>query len=503
MTALSYEFWQSKARQIGLRNSAFINGTSRSPEASKEYGVINPATGELLANVASCDHQDVELAVRAARDAFESGAWSEITPAERKSVITRLSALILEHREELALLESLDMGKPVMDAYNVDVAGAAAILSWYGEAADKLYDEIAPTGSSAVAMISREPIGVVAAVIPWNFPLDIAIWKIGPALAAGNSVILKPAEQTPHSALRLAELAIEAGLPEGVLNVLPGLGNTVGQALGRHPFIDCVAFTGSTSTGKRFLQYSAESNMKAVWLETGGKSPNLIFADCDDLEKAADMAAFGIFFNQGEVCSATSRLLVENSVRERFLELMIDRASKVVLGDPLDPATSMGPIVNARQADSVTDYIRKGLDEGAQLRCGGNRRQINGSDLFVEPTIFDRVDNTMCVAREEIFGPVLSVMGFDTEDQAVQIANDTPYGLAAAVWTDDLSRAHRVARKLKAGTVSVNTVDALSPLTPFGGYKQSGGIGRDLSLHALEKFTQLKTTWIALKEGDS
>jgi gamma-glutamyl-gamma-aminobutyraldehyde dehydrogenase len=339
---------------------------------------------------------------------------------------------------------------------------------------------------------------VVAAVIPWNFPLDLAIWKLGPALAAGNSVIVKPAEQTPHSVLRLAELAIEAGVPKGVFNVVPGLGQEIGKALGCHQDIDCLTFTGSTPTGKKFLHYSADSNMKPVWLETGGKSPNLIFSDCDDLEKAADKAAFGIFFNQGEVCSAASRLLVENSIKDQFLDLMLDRASKVNIGDPLNPATTMGPIVNAQQADKIAGYIKKGIEEGAILKFGGSRKQLNDSNLFIEPTIFDGVDNSMTVAREEIFGPVLSVIGFDTEEEAIQIANDTPFGLAAALWTDNLSRAHRVARKLKAGTVSVNTVDALSPMTPFGGFKQSG-IGRDLSIHAFDKFTQLKTTWIEIE----
>ena len=498
MGKLSYEYWQSMARGVELRNLAFIDGAAQPAKFGNTYEIVNPATSKILANVVACDQADADLAVNSARQAFDSGAWSNLSPSERKAIIVRLSALILENRDELALLESLDMGKPVMDAYNIDIPGAAAILSWYGEAADKLYDEMAPTGFSSVAMISREPIGVVAAVIPWNFPLDLAIWKLGPALAAGNSVIVKPAEQTPHSVLRLAELAIEAGVPKGVFNVVPGLGQEIGKALGCHNDIDCLTFTGSTPTGKKFLHYSADSNMKPVWLETGGKSPNLIFSDCEDLEKAADKAAFGIFFNQGEVCSAASRLLVENSIKDQFLDLMLDRASKVNIGDPLNPATTMGPIVNAQQADKIAGYIRKGIEEGAHLKFGGNRKHLNGSKLFIEPTIFDGVDNSMTVAREEIFGPVLSVIGFDTEEEAIQIANDTPFGLAAALWTDNLSRAHRVARKLKAGTVSVNTVDALSPMTPFGGFKQSG-IGRDLSIHAFDKFTQLKTTWIEIE----
>lgn len=502
MSRLTYEYWQAKACAIHFRNLAFIDGSAREAQSGRTYGIANPATGKPLADVAACDRLDADLAVGSARTAFESGVWSSLAPADRKVVLARMSALIMEHREELALLESLDMGKPVMDAYNVDIPGAAATLAWYGEVADKIYGEVAPTGPAAVAMISREPIGVVAAVVPWNFPLDLAIWKLGPALAAGNSVIVKPAEQTPHSVLRLAELAMEAGIPKGVLNVTPGLGQDIGQALGRHNDIDCLTFTGSTPTGRKLLAYSAESNMKPVWLELGGKSPNLIFADCDDLERAADMAAFGIFFNQGEVCSAASRLLVENAVKAEVLELMLERASRVVIGDPLDPSTTMGPIANSGQAEKISSLIQKGKEEGARLVYGGSRKMINGSDLFIEPTIFDGVCNTMTIAREEIFGPVLSVIGFDTEQQAIEIANDTPYGLAAAVWTDNLSRAHRVAGRLRAGSVSVNTVDALSPMTPFGGFKQSG-FGRDLSIHAFDKFTQMKTTWIQLKQGTS
>lgn len=499
MSEMTHEYWQSKAQNAVLLNQAFIGGEFTPAQSGNTYDVINPATGKLLAAVAACDESDVDRAVQSAREAFDSGVWSERTPAERKEVILKLSQLILEHKEELAVLETLDMGKPVMDALNVDMMGASAILAWYGEAADKIYDEIAPTANSAVAMITREPIGVVGAIVPWNFPLDLAIWKLGPALASGNSIIVKPAEQSPHSVLRLAELAIEAGLPKGVFNVVPGLGHESGKALGLHMDVDCVTFTGSTEVGKMFLRYSSESNMKPVWLETGGKSPNLIFADCENLDKAADFAAMGIFFNQGEVCSAASRLLVEKSIKDEFVAKMKERAAKVVIGDPLNPETTMGPIVSRKQADRVLSYITKGAEEGAELKAGGNSRTINDSDLYVEPTIFDGVNNEMSIAREEIFGPVLSVITFESEEEAIAIANDTPYGLAAALWTDNLSRAHRVAKKLKAGTVSVNTIDALSPATPFGGFKQSG-IGRDLSIHAFDKFTQMKTTWIELSD---
>jgi gamma-glutamyl-gamma-aminobutyraldehyde dehydrogenase len=342
-------------------------------------------------------------------------------------------------------------------------------------------------------MVTREPLGVVGAVVPWNFPLDLATWKLAPALAVGNSVVLKPAEQSPLSALRLAELAKEAGIPDGVLNVVPGMGETAGQALGRHPDVDCVSFTGSTEVGKLFLRYAGESNMKQIWLECGGKSPNIVFADTGDLEKAADMAAFGIFFNQGEVCSANSRLLVDRRIRDELVDLLKDRALRSSPGHPLDPETTLGALVDSNHTDRVMSYIEEGK-MSARLVTGGERLSLS-SDCFVSPTIFDDVDPGSVIVRDEIFGPVLSVIPFDSETEAVAIANDTHYGLAASVWTTDLSRALRISRSIRAGTVSVNTVDALSAATPFGGFKQSG-FGRDLSLHALDKYTGLKTTWI-------
>lgn len=422
------------------------------------------------------------------------GSWSRAAPAHRKEVLLRLAQLLRENLQELALLESLDMGKLVADAAAIDVPGSAGIFQWYAEAIDKLYDEVAPTGSGDLVLVRREPLGVIGAVVPWNFPLDMATWKCAPALAAGNSVVLKPAEQSPFSALRLAELAMEAGLPAGVLNVVPGLGETAGQALGRHMDVDCLAFTGSTAVGKMFLQYSGQSNMKQVWLETGGKSPNLVFADCGNLDAAADMAAFGIFFNQGEVCSANSRLLVQRSVKDAMVEKLAARAAATQPGDPLDPASKMGALVDARHAANVMRFVEAGK-KTARLVTGGDQVTVNGRGSFVQPTIFDDVSPQDTIAREEIFGPVLSVIAFDDEEEAIRIANDSVYGLAASLWTDSLSRAHRISERLHAGTVSVNTVDALSPMTPFGGFKQSG-FGRDLSLHALDKYTALKTTWI-------
>ncbi|UWQ60830.1 aldehyde dehydrogenase (plasmid) [Leisingera caerulea] len=489
--------WKSRAAALTFRGQAFIDGTFTDAASGKTFASVNPATGEVLAQVAECDAEDVNRAVAAGRRAFEDGRWSRMAPGDRKAVLLKLADLIRENLEEMALLDSLDMGKLVTDAATIDAPGSAHFFQWYAEAIDKVYDEVAPTGPGDLALVSRVPLGVVGAVTPWNFPLDMATWKAAAALAAGNSVVLKPAEQSPLSALRLAELAAQAGVPDGVLNVVPGFGATAGKALGLHMDVDCLAFTGSTAIGKMFMQYSGQSNLKQVWPETGGKSPNLVFADCEDLDAAADMAAFGIFFNQGEVCSANSRLYVERSIKDAFVEKLIARAEATQPGDPLDPASKMGAIVDEKQTEGIMRFVEAGK-ASANLVAGGARVTVDGKGCFVQPTIFDDVSHDNPLARDEIFGPVLSVIPFDSEAEAVAMANDSIYGLAASVWTDNLSRACRVADRLQVGTVSVNTVDALSAQTPFGGMKQSG-FGRDLSLHSLEKYTALKTTWIKYK----
>ena len=486
--------WQALADALTPRTQAFVDGAFRDARSGRTEPTIAPATGQVIADVAECDALDVDDAVAAARRSFDSGAWSKAGPDVRKATLLRLSQLILDARDELAVTDSLDMGKLVTDAWSIDAPGSAMILQFYAETVDKVNGEIPPTAPGNVALVQRVPLGVVGAVVPWNYPLEMAIWKVAPALAAGNSVVLKPAEQSPLSALRLAELAAEAGLPDGVLNVVPGRGETVGAAIGRHPDVDVVTFTGSTEVGKHFLRYAGESNLKQVWLECGGKSPNLVFADIDDLEEAAEYAARAIFFNQGEVCSANSRLLVQREIADEFTAAVVRHAQAVRLGHPFDPDATMGPLVDRTHASRVEQFLLEGARVGTVV-AGGSRVSIEGSDCYVEPTVITDLPLDSSPAAEEIFGPVLAVVPFDTEDDAVRIANDSPYGLAASLWTGNLSRAHRVADRLHVGTVSVNTVDALGPTTPFGGFKQSG-FGRDLSLHALDKYTGLKTTWI-------
>ncbi|UUC83629.1 aldehyde dehydrogenase [Stutzerimonas stutzeri] len=497
MPSLTFADWQQRARDLRIEGRAFIQGEYCAAAQGGQFDCISPVDGRVLAQVASCDLADAERAVASARAAFEAGSWAKLAPAKRKAVLIRFADLLEANREELALLETLDMGKPIGDSLTVDVPGAARALRWSGEAIDKIYDEVAATPHDQLGLVTREPVGVVAAIVPWNFPLMMACWKLGPALATGNSVVLKPSEKSPLTAIRIARLAIDAGIPAGVLNVLPGYGHTVGKALALHMDVDTLVFTGSTRVAKQLMIYAGESNMKRVWLEAGGKSPNIVFADAPDLQAAAQAAAGAIAFNQGEVCTAGSRLLVERSIKERFLPMVVEALKGWKPGNPLDPATNVGALVDTQQLNTVLGYIDAGRQAGAQVLIGGQRTLEETGGLYVEPTIFDGVDNAMKIAQEEIFGPVLSVISFDSAEEAVAIANDTPYGLAAAVWTADLSKAHRTARALRAGSVWVNQYDGGDMTAPFGGFKQSGN-GRDKSLHAFDKYTELKATWIQL-----
>jgi 4-guanidinobutyraldehyde dehydrogenase / NAD-dependent aldehyde dehydrogenase len=490
--------WRESAQRVNLSRQAFIAGKFTDAASGKLFDVVNPSNGKRLGNLPQCSAADVDRAVRAARQAFDDGRWAGMAPKARKKVMLKLAALVEKHRDELALIDTLSMGMPISISTGYCIQWTINALEWYGEAIDKLYDEIAPTDRSALALITKEPVGVVGAVLPWNWPMGLLGWKVPPALATGNSIVLKPDEQTSFSALRFAELTLEAGVPEGVFNVVTG-GPEVGEAIGRHPDIDVVGFTGSTEVGKLFLKYSAESNMKAVWTECGGKGPNIVFADAPDLDAAAQTAAFAIFLNTGQVCAAGSRLIVEESIKERVLEKITALGKQLVPSDPLQPETMLGPLAKSVQLDRVLSYIQAGRQEGARLIAGGGRANAESGGYFVQPTIFDAVSNDMRIAREEIFGPVLSTITFKTPEEAMRIANHSIYGLSGAIWTRDISKAHTLARALRVGSVAINAYadDAHDITVPFGGYKQSG-IGRDKSLHALDKYVQLKTTWVKL-----
>ncbi|CAM2188383.1 gamma-glutamyl-gamma-aminobutyraldehyde dehydrogenase [Paraburkholderia sacchari] len=493
----TYADWQDRAATLAIEGRAFIDGELRHARDGKTFACASPIDGRVLAHVADCGAADVDAAVAAARRAFSAQSWAGQNPRQRKAVLQRWAALMRDHLEELALLETLDSGKPISDTTHIDIPAAAYCVDWYAEAIDKIGGEVAPVDHHLVGLVTREPVGVVAAVVPWNFPLLMAAWKFGPALAAGNSVVLKPSEKSPLTAIRVAQLALEAGLPPGVFNVLTGAGE-VGRLLALHRDVDCIAFTGSTRTGRAIMECAAQSNLKRVWLELGGKSPNIVLPDCPDLDRAAQAAADAVFFNMGEVCTAGSRLLVHRDIKDVFIDKVIAAARRYVPGDPLDPAVTMGAIVDRAQLDRVLDYIESGRSEG-RLVAGGARVREETGGFYVEPTVFE-VKPDARIAREEIFGPVLSVIAFDTIDEAISIANDTEYGLAAAVWSADLATAHEVARRLRAGTVWVNGyADGSDDMNfPFGGYRQSGN-GRDKSLHALEKYTELKSTIVRLR----
>ena len=482
-----------------FRTDAFIDGAFRPALSGARFATENPATGRPLAEVAAGDAADIDLAVRAARRAFDDGRWSRRSPADRKVVLLRFADLLEANLEELAMLDSLEAGKPITDCREVDLPETIKTFRWYAEAIDKIFDAVAPTGPDALGLIVREPIGVVGAVLPWNFPIMMAAWKAAPALAAGNSMIIKPAELTSLSTIRLAELAAEAGLPDGVLNVVPGLGETAGQALGRHMDVDMVSFTGSTEVGRYFLKYAADSNLKQITLECGGKSPQVVMADAPDLDVVAADVLIAGFMNMGENCSCGSRLIVHRSVQDALVERLVAQLDGWVVGDPLDPATKLGPMIERPHLDKVLGYIESGRAAGARVAAGGSRILEETGGYFVAPTIFDGVRNDMKIAREEIFGPVLSTIPFDTEEEAIALANATSYGLAASLWTTDLDTAFRVGRAIRAGTVSVNSYSEGDITTPFGGYKESGFGGRDKGLEAFDQYTEKKTLWITLR----
>ena len=489
--------WHALAAECRPDGRLLIDGRRCDSAAGETFGCVSPIDGRTIAQVARGQGADIDAAVASARRAFDDGRWAHKPPAVRKKILVRFAEKVLAAKDELALLETLDMGKPIGDSLSVDVPASARCIAWYGEAIDKVYDEIAPTARSALALITREPMGVVGAIVPWNYPLLMTAWKLGPALAAGNSVVLKPSEKAPLSVLRLAELAIEAGLPEGVFNVVPGYGFEAGEALALHMDVDAIGFTGSTRVGRKMLEYAGRSNLKRVYNELGGKSAFVVFDDCNDIARAARTAAGSLFFNQGESCNAPTRMLVHERVADEFMAVVTAQLPKYQPADPLDPDTAMGALVDGAQLQSVLGYIDSGCSEGARLVAGGRQALAESGGFYIEPAVFDGVTNQMRIAREEIFGPVMSVIRFSTEAEAVAIANDSPYGLQASVWSHQLDRAHRVARNLRAGTVHVNQYDEDDITVPFGGYKQSGN-GRDKSLHAFDKYTELKTTWLRL-----
>ena len=492
---LSYEEYQAQAAALTLPTTAFIDGHFQPARAGGTFASVNPATGEPLAQIAACNADDINLAVEKAREAFDQGRWSKLHPAERKGVLITLAKLIKRNRHELAVMESLDSGKPVRDCAEVDIPETINTILWHAEAIDKIYDQTAPAGDDAIAMIVREPVGVVGCVLPWNFPLLMLAWKIAPALAAGNSVIVKPAEQTSLTALRVAELAMEAGVPRGVLNVVPGMGPDTGEPLGLHNDVDMVSFTGSTETGRRFLRYAADSNLKKVVLECGGKNPAIVLDDAENLDLVAEHVVNAAFWNMGENCSANSRLIVQAGVKAELLEKITAHLRDWRTGDPLNPAHNLGALVDNEHFNMVCGYLHD-LAEGEKVVVGGER----GDGCYVLPTVIDGVQPGSKLAREEIFGPILSVITVNSVEEAITVANDTDYGLTASVFSANGKKALRAARAVRAGTVTVNCYGEGDITTPFGGYKQSGFGGRDNSLHAHDQYTELKTIWIDLSD---
>ena len=493
MDLLTFEEYKSIAKNLVLPTNAYVDGGYRPAASGKTFDTVNPATGEVLAQIAACGAEDVDFAVLKARESFDDGRWSKLHPSDRKDVLIRLAKLITRNARELAVMEAIDSGKTIYDCETVDIPETIHCIKWHAEAIDKIYDQVSPASDDHIAMVVREPVGVVGLVLPWNFPLLMMAWKIGPALAAGCSVVVKPAEDTSLTALRLAELATEAGVPKGVLNVVPGMGPDVGEPLGRHMDVDMVSFTGSTATGRRFLTYSGESNLKEVTLEMGGKNPCVVMDDAENLDVVAQHIVNGAYWNMGENCSATSRLIVHENIKEDLLTKVMAHAREWNVGDPLDPETRVGALVSKAHFDKVCSYLDKAASD--TVRLGGNA--IDGA--YVEPTIVETAMDS-ALMREEIFGPVLSVVTVKSFDEAIAVANDTEYGLAASLFTSNTKRAIRGARMIRAGTVTVNSYGEGDISTPFGGFKQSGFGGRDNSVHAHDQYTQLKTIWLDLSD---
>ena len=496
MSLLTLEEYKAIGAGLTFPTQAFIDGHFRPAISGKTFDTLNPATGAVLAKVAACGPEDVDLAVQKARDAFEDGRWSRLHPKDRKETLIKLAKMVKRNARELAVLESLDSGKTIYDCEQVDVPETINCLTWHAELIDKIYDQVAPASDNHIAMIVREPVGVVGLVLPWNFPLLMLAWKIGPALAAGCSVIVKPAMETSLTALRIAELAMEAGVPAGVFNVLPGGGAEVGEPIGRHMDIDAVSFTGSTATGRKFLTYAAESNLKEVTLEMGGKNPAVVLDDAENLDRVAAHIVNGAFWNMGENCSAASRLIVQKGVKDDLMRRIIAHTREWPMGDPLDPTNRVGALVSKAHFDKVASYL------GSNKKSGGLKVLLGGKAEagFVEPTILDIADRDAAQVREEIFGPVLSVLTVDSFDEAIALANDTQYGLAASIFTANVKRAIRGARAIRAGTVTVNSFGEGDISTPFGGFRQSGFGGRDNGIHAHDQYTQIKTIWVDLAD---
>ena len=494
---LSQEKINELRQQVIPPQQLFINGKWQPANNGATIDIISPIDGKLITTAADAGAEDVDQAVAAARKVFDEGSWSKAAPAERKRVMHKIADLIQQHAMELAVLGVRDNGTEIGMAIKAEPGSASATFRFYAESVDKVYGEIAPTDPSVLGLIHREPVGVVAAIVPWNFPLMIAAWKVAPAIAMGNSVVLKPSETASLSLLKLAEICSEAGLPDGVFNVITGQGAVSGEALGLHNDVDVMVFTGSGMIGRKLLEYSARSNLKRVYLELGGKSPNIVFADAEDLKKAAMVSAMGIFRDSGQVCVAGSRLLVQQSVKDEFIDHLQADAEKLIVGDPLDLSNEVGAINNERQLKQNLGFVDTAISEGARLVTGGKQILQESGGYFMSPTIFGDVTPDMTLAREEVFGPVLGVMSFEDEAEAIHMANDTNYGLAAAVWTGNLSRAHRMIRAVNAGVVHVNTYGGPDVTVPLGGVKQSGN-GVDKSMHALDKYTDLKTAWIQL-----